>query len=142
LPKNGGFEVQRVRSRLSSRSQRRYNVQSTVWAGKCSEGTHIGGGDEGHICDTMLAGHGSPLASSYNLAQCLTKIWFGKMLTEWKRRNKQEGRHSPVPIWTRNDGQRSIARCSRVMTLSLENGLRELLDVDNENDVTANETVL
>jgi len=28
------------------------------------------------------------------------------------------------------------------MTLSLENGIRAWLDVDNENDVTANETVL
>jgi len=88
----------------------------------------------------MPAGHGSPLASSYNLAQCLTKTWFGKMLTEWKRRNKQEGRHSPGT--TVKEVSQDIAEVRVVMTLSLENGLREWLDVDNENDVTANETVL
>jgi len=51
--------------------------------------------------------HGSPLASSYDLGQCLTGLWFGEMLTEC---NKEDGRRSPVLIRGRGDGQTGECR--------------------------------
>jgi len=46
------------------------------------------------------------------------------------------------PGTTVKEVSQDIAEVRVVMTLSSENGLRAWLDVDNENDVTANETFL
>jgi len=90
---------------------------------KCNEETHVGGGGEGHIYDAMPAGHGSPLASFYDLGQlqCLTEMWFG------------ENAHG-VP----QRGRTPFTCCNSRHVLVYYQSHVE----DNENDVTANEPVL
>jgi len=63
--------------------------------------------ERGPFAMVMPVGRRRPLASSYHLGQCGS----GKMLTDWRHRNKDEGHHSPFLIRGKGD---SVPRCSRV----------------------------